>query len=156
LAESRSRGVLLLVACAILALFVACGRGTTTSANIVEGPFLTDPSGGSLSTEEASAVLAEAEAKMRARPAEFVPEAKCWFDRLPSGVASVVCGPTVDPSSETQPELGPPYYSVLGLDTTQRADGSLRLSLSGMEPTVLSFADYPVDLFRPDGEKLRP
>lgn len=130
--------------------------GAPTSADNLEDPFLTDPSGGSLSTEEAGAMLAKAEAKMRTRPAEFVPEAKCWFDRLPSGVASVVCGPTVGPSSETQPELGPPYYSVLGLDTTQRADGSLRLSLSGSSPTILSFADYPVGLFRPDGEKLRP
>lgn len=132
-------------------------EGVPTSADLVEDPFLTDPSGGSLSTEEAGTVLAEAEAQMRTRPAEFVPEAKCWFDRLPSEAITVACGPTLEPSSlESQVVLGPPYYGVWPLQKTTRADGSATLTLPDEETGILSFADYPVDLFRPDGETLRP
>jgi len=162
----RGCGLAARLVVAIVVASAACSSGASTSidvegvpttADLVEDPFLTDPSGASLTVQEAGAILAEAERRMRSRPEEFDPAARCWLDEAPSETVTVVCGPTVGASPyESQIELGPPYYSVLLLDRTARADGSVELTLSNAAAEIFSFADYPVDLFRPDGETLRP
>lgn len=96
-------------------------------------------------------------AQVEQSPFELEPGGRCWFDRLPSDALTVACGPTTD----TGPDLaenpgGPPYFVTFALLEAGYPSAG-RIELRGEnELGILSYEAYPVQLFRPDGEKLDP
>ena len=112
---------------------------------------------GSMSKAEAAAILDQAEAAIAAT--NIRPEAgfQCWFDRIPSGSLRVPCGPVQHDFPDPVNGRGPPFYAILHIEPVddEGTDTSFRLVVPG-SLAVRSFADYPVDLFRPDGQRIRP
>jgi hypothetical protein len=112
---------------------------------------------GSMSKAEAAAILDQAEAAIAAT--SIRPEAgfQCWFDRIPSGSLRVPCGPVQADASDAVMGGPPPYFLILHIEPVEDegAEASFRLVVPD-SPVIDSLADYPVDLFRPGGERMRP
>ena len=112
---------------------------------------------GSMPKAEAAAILVEAEAAIAAT--SIRPEAgfRCWFDRIPSGSLRIPCGPVEHHFPDPVNGRGPPFYAILQIEPVgdDDTDTTFRLVVPD-SPWVRSFADYPVDLFRPDGQRIRP
>jgi hypothetical protein len=148
----------LAVALVVVGLVIVAAFGWWLIARDSSSAFVSQPGEGDLTRAEASTLIAEADARIAQVPADFEPESQCWFDRLPSELIDVVCGPIVGSSDlSSQVELGPPFFRVYQLTSTEQDDGSRVLQLGAADDfNVLSFANYPTSLFRPDGRKLQP
>jgi hypothetical protein len=112
---------------------------------------------GSLSKAEATEILDQAEAAAAATGVRPEAAFRCWFDRIPSGSLRVPCGPVEADSSDAVMGGPPPYFLILHIEPVEDegAETSFRLVVPA-SPAIDSLADYPVDLFRPDGERIRP
>lgn len=98
-------------------------------------------------------LIQQADASLSAEPTLYEASARCWFDRQPSSVVQVACGPTLVPSPyESQTSIGPPYFNVFQLELDASSPGQPLLT----KPAILSMASLPSDLWRPDGATLRP
>jgi hypothetical protein len=133
-----------------LAVVLAVTSGCTSSGAVRELR-------GSLSKAEAIELLDQAEAAVGAIDIRQEPGFRCWFDRIPSGSLTVPCGP-VDPGSSVVIMGGPPpYYVVLHIEPVEDEGTGKSFGLVVPDsPGIFSYADHPADLFRPDGERIRP
>ena len=137
-------GIGVATCCALTLLVASCGGRSTGQDRLIR--------------DQGPNVLAEAEGRLEALPYPVSADARCWFDRLPSDILQVACGPlTISTDDLGANPGGPPYFYAMDLVDLGAPDVT-RLRLATEQPfrAVLSFEDHPVELFRPDGEKLNP
>ena len=141
---SRVGGCVAIAALGLSPLVAACGDDLDHQKALIR--------------DDGPAVLTEAEGRLDSLPYPVADDARCWFDRLPSDSLQVVCGPlTTTATGAGANPGGPPYFYAMSLvELGNPKVTELRLTADEPYQAVLSFENYPVSLFRPDGEKLDP
>jgi len=106
-----------------------------------------------LSEAQSSELIREADSMIERDSGLYESGAKCRFDRWPSSMVLVACGPTRVPSPyDSRTAIGPPYFNSYQIDLS--ADEPTEPVLT--KPAILSMASLPSDFWRPDGTTLRP